>query len=124
MKPSERCKDAGLKSLAELSDMTMVSVQTLNNWSKDKPALFDIVLAGAVVKKGENNVERIEKFFDELREDCTDSEIAAGLGNGDIDVPEWMAISEGTDHIKAWDQENGGSVQMGFVTVWYSDDIN
>ncbi len=122
MKPSEKCKEAGLKSLAELSDMTMVSVQTLNNWSKDKPALFDIVLAGAVVKKGENNVERIEMFFDDLREECTDSEIAAGLGNGDIDVPEWMAISEDVDHLKAWDQESGGSAQMGFVTIRYPDD--
>ncbi len=122
MKPSEECKEAGLKSLAELSDMTEVSVQTLNNWFKDKPALFDIVLVGAVVKKVENNVERIEKFFAELREECSNSEIAAGLGHGDIDVPEWMAISEDTDHLKAWDQETGGSAQMGFVTVWYSDD--
>ncbi len=122
MKLSKKCKEAGLRSLAELSEITSVSVQTLNNWSKDKPALFDIVLTGAVVKKGENNVERIEKFFDELRVECTDSEIAAGLGNGDIDVPEWMAIIEDTDHLKAWDQENGGSVQMGFVTISYSDD--
>lgn len=56
MKPSEKCKEAGLKSLAELSDMTDVSVQTLNNWFKDKPALFDIVLTGAACKKGETKV--------------------------------------------------------------------
>lgn len=51
MKPSEKCKEAGLKSLAELSVMTRVSVQTLNNWYKNKPRLFDVVLAGAVVRK-------------------------------------------------------------------------
>ena len=73
-------------------------------------------------KTGGIKVERIEKFFNELRKECTDSEIAAGLGNGDIDAPDWLSISEDTDHLKAWDDENGGSAQMGFVTVWYRDD--
>ena len=67
-------------------------------------------------------MKRIEKFFNELREEYTDSEIAAGLVNGDIAIPEWMAISEDADHLKAWDQEGGGSAQMGFIAVWYSDD--
>ena len=67
-------------------------------------------------------MKRIEKFFAELKEECSDSEIAAGIGNGDIAIPEWMAISEGSDHLKAWDKENGSS-QMGFVTVCYSDDV-
>ena len=48
MKPSERAKQAGLDSLEELAEMTGQSVQTLNNWSKNKPKLFDVVLAGAV----------------------------------------------------------------------------
>ena len=51
MKPSEQCKAAGLKSLAELSKISGESVQTLNNWSKHKPIVFDLVLRGAVVKK-------------------------------------------------------------------------
>jgi len=51
MKPSEKCKAAGLKSLAELSEISGESVQTLNNWSKNKPTVFGLVLRGAVVKK-------------------------------------------------------------------------
>ena len=50
MKPSERCKLAGLKSLAELAEMTGESVQTLNNWYKNKPQRFEIVLIGAISK--------------------------------------------------------------------------
>jgi len=65
-------------------------------------------------------MERIENFFKNLRDDgLSNNEIAAGLGNGDIDAPEWMSISENTDHIKAWDADNGGSIQMGFVTISY-----
>jgi hypothetical protein len=50
--PSEQCKAAGLKSLAELAQISGVSVQTLINWHKDKPALFATVIAGAVVIEG------------------------------------------------------------------------
>ena len=50
--PSEQCKAAGLKSLAELAKTSGVSVQTLINWHKDKPHLFAVVVAGAVVIKG------------------------------------------------------------------------
>jgi len=52
MKPHEQCKAAGLKSLAELSEITKVSVQTLNNWSKNKPDLFEAVILGGRVVKG------------------------------------------------------------------------
>jgi len=51
MKPSELCKQAGLKSLLELSEITGESVQTLNNWHKNKPRLFNLVLRGAVMEK-------------------------------------------------------------------------
>ena len=47
MKPSEKCKAVGLKSLKQLSEITGESEQTLINWSKNKPDLFTIVLAGA-----------------------------------------------------------------------------
>jgi len=55
MTPSEQCKAAGLKSLAELAKISGVSVQTLINWHKYKPALFTTVLAGAVVIKAAND---------------------------------------------------------------------
>jgi hypothetical protein len=54
MTPSEQCKTAGLKSLAELAKISGVSVQTLINWHRDKPALFAVVVAGAVVIKAAN----------------------------------------------------------------------
>jgi len=53
MKPSEKCKLAGLKSLKELSEISGESVQTLNNWHKNKPMLFELTLKGAVVKRME-----------------------------------------------------------------------
>ena len=46
MKASEQAKQAGLKSLAQVSELTGVSFQTLNNWSKHKPQLFAVVLLG------------------------------------------------------------------------------
>ncbi len=51
MKPSEKCKLAGLKSLAELAELTGESVQTLNNWYKKKPRVFKFVLRGAAMEK-------------------------------------------------------------------------
>lgn len=51
IKPSEQCKEAGLYSLSELSRITGCSIQTLNNWHKNKPLLFKVVIAGAVVIK-------------------------------------------------------------------------
>ena len=47
-KPSELCKEAGLSSLNQLAEITGESVQTLNNWHKNKPKLFKVVIAGAV----------------------------------------------------------------------------
>ena len=51
MKPSEKCKTAGLKSLAELSDISDESVQTLNNWSKKEPRRFELILKGVMFEK-------------------------------------------------------------------------
>lgn len=48
MTPSEQCKAAGLKSLAELSRVSGESVQTLINWNKNKPQLFKVLIAGVV----------------------------------------------------------------------------
>ena len=62
-------------------------------------------------------MSRLENLVAELRAGCTDTEIVAGLGNGDIDAPEWLAMSEGINSVDIWDAENGGSCQMGFITI-------
>lgn len=49
--PSMQCKLAGLAGLAELSRISSVSVQTLINWSRDKPVLFGVVIKGAYLSK-------------------------------------------------------------------------
>lgn len=56
MKPSEICKSAGLKSLAELSEFSGESVQTLNNWYKAKPRRFELILKGAALEKMVNGI--------------------------------------------------------------------
>ena len=48
MTPSQQAKAAGLKSLLQVSETTGVSMQTLSNWHKNKPALFAVVIAGCV----------------------------------------------------------------------------
>ena len=59
IKPSELCKAAGLKSLNELAEITGESVQTLNNWHKNKPRLFHAVLMGAIGIRGASRVRSI-----------------------------------------------------------------
>lgn len=48
MTPSQQAKEAGLKSLSQVSEMTGQSRQTLVNWHNNKPELFAVVLAGCV----------------------------------------------------------------------------
>ena len=65
-------------------------------------------------------MQRIGRFFKELEDnELSNNEIAAGLGNGDIKVPEWMSISENTDHLKVWDNETEADQHTGFVTINY-----
>ena len=47
MTPSQQAKAAGLKSLLQVSELTGVSAQTLDNWAKNKPDLFKTVILGA-----------------------------------------------------------------------------
>ena len=54
MTASEQAKEAGLKSLVELSELVRKPCQTLRNWHRDSPELFVVVVAGAVVIKGYN----------------------------------------------------------------------
>ncbi len=51
MKPSEKCKAAGLKSLSELVKSTGVNEQTLIRWSRDKPKLFQLCIDGTLKQK-------------------------------------------------------------------------
>jgi phage terminase Nu1 subunit (DNA packaging protein) len=55
MTPSEQCKKAGLKSLAELAEISGESVQTLNNWHKSGNAVyrrrFELLLKGAIFER-------------------------------------------------------------------------
>ena len=48
---ANKAKAAGLKNLAELSELTGQSTQTLRNWDENKPELFAVVLEGAASKK-------------------------------------------------------------------------
>ena len=51
MKASEICKEVGLKSLAELAEITGKHEQTLLRWHRDDVHFFKIVVAGAVVMR-------------------------------------------------------------------------
>ncbi len=55
MTPSQQAKQAGLKSLAQVSRITGVRFQTLNNWAKNKPELFNVVIQGCLAIKGADN---------------------------------------------------------------------
>jgi len=66
--------------------------------------------------------DRINLWLEGLKAELSESEIMAGLGNGDIDRPDWLSISESTDHIKIWDNETMASNQMGFLWLEGDDD--
>lgn len=51
MKPSESAKLAGLKNLTEMAEISGESVQTLNNWFKNEPRRFELVLKSVVFEK-------------------------------------------------------------------------
>ena len=60
-------------------------------------------------------MERINNWYNELvSEGATDYEIAAGLQNGDIEKPEWLAFSPSTSAWFAiWDTaETDGSTAL------------
>lgn len=48
MTPSQQVKEAGLKNLLQVQQLTRQSAQTLTNWHRYKPDLFKIVLLGCV----------------------------------------------------------------------------
>jgi len=59
--------------------------------------------------------KRLDQFFSELK--LSDSDICAGLTNGDIDRPSWISISENMDHLKVIDNETTECFSMGFTVI-------
>jgi len=57
MSASAAAKSAGLKSLAEVSEITGKPPQTLRRWHTEEPALFRVVLLGCARQKEKQSVE-------------------------------------------------------------------
>lgn len=55
MTPSQQARSIGLKSLAQVTRATDTSKQTLQNWHKYKPRLFNIVLIGVKSEQVNND---------------------------------------------------------------------
>lgn len=55
MTTSKQAKAKGLTNLKQVSALTGVSPQTLDNWYKHKPELFETVLMGCVARLGVDN---------------------------------------------------------------------
>jgi len=51
MKPAIQAIRLGFESLNEVIELSGVSRQTLDNWSNNKPELFEVVLLGCITKK-------------------------------------------------------------------------
>lgn len=49
---SQQAKNAGIKSLRQVAELTGVKERTLINWHKDRPLLFKVVLDGLRVELG------------------------------------------------------------------------
>ena len=66
MTASQQAKAAGLKSLAEVSRETGVSIETLNNWSNNekKQDLLEVVLLGVKAKKRRARVQAMREASD------------------------------------------------------------
>ena len=63
---------------------------------------------------------RIKDFYQDLqREELTDNQICAGLENGDIEKPDWLAVSESTDHLIIWDSEEGDKHHWSAIKIDY-----
>ncbi len=63
MSPSQTAKHYGLKSLTQVSEISGVSVVTLNNWHKQREKLFHVLL-----QTRRRMVNGLENFaFDSLK---------------------------------------------------------
>lgn len=54
--PSQKAKAVGLQSLTQVSEITGMGRNTLTNWSRDKPDLFQVVLYGCLY-----SIHRLDK---------------------------------------------------------------
>jgi len=50
MTASQKAKELGFKSLTQVQELSGQSQQTLDNWFKKKPILFEVVLLGCLAK--------------------------------------------------------------------------
>jgi hypothetical protein len=50
MSASKKAKELGFKNLAQVQELSGQSQQTLDNWFKKKPLLFEVVLFGCLAK--------------------------------------------------------------------------
>lgn len=57
---SEQAKLAGLKGLAEVSELTNVAHSTLGSWHHTRPALFKVVLVGCRQIKKQKALQKSE----------------------------------------------------------------
>jgi len=56
--PANEVKYSGLSSLKEVADACNVSVQTLSNWHKSRPELFDVIVIGVASIKHNKLIQR------------------------------------------------------------------
>lgn len=57
MTPSQTAKHHGCKSLAKVARLTKQSEQTLINWSRYKPELFQVVCIGVAALAKQNDID-------------------------------------------------------------------
>jgi len=60
--PSQKAKQIGLKSLGVVIELTGQSAQTISNWAKNKPELFEVVLTGCAAKLKENDSAQLPQL--------------------------------------------------------------
>jgi hypothetical protein len=132
MKPSEKCKAEGLKSLAELSEIIGESVQTLNNWYKHKPKVFDAVLMWAVQHQqlGEEMKITARDFSTgelvELTAKLTIEHSTSSHGQPVMIIKEWDAGIMSYDNWKIADcvvTEPGSEEQQELFKRWVQTDL-
>lgn len=57
MTPSQQIKEAGLKNLTQVSEISAIPVGTLKGWHKNKPKQFDFIISSCVLFiANENNI--------------------------------------------------------------------
>ncbi len=132
MKPSEKCKAEGLKSLVELSELIGESVQTLNNWYKHKPKVFDAVLLWAVHQNrfGEEMKITARDFLTgelvELTAQLTQSHPTSNSSKPVMTIKEWDAGIMSYDNwvlASCVVKDSGSEEQQKLFKLWRQQDL-